>query len=286
MKQKIVYTGYIIIAAVFFLYYLFPGDAVTSYINYQINSTSPDMKLIIKDLKPSFPPGIKLFATDLLHQNQTIIGADFLEVKPSYFSLFSKDKAFSINGDIYDGSIDSSVRIANITADPEFDIEALFGGIQISQIPAIKGLEAYQISGIADGNLVYGNKEVKAGKGNAVITLNDSMVQFTPSLFGIEQLEFKSINADFEIINQRVTLKKIDVASREVSGSASGSIVLRNPINKSTINIRGEIKPHPTLIKQLGNVFPVEMISGQKSKTGGIPFRISGSLDQPNFSLR
>ena len=286
MKKKIVFTGYIIIVAVFFLYYLFPGDAVTAYINYQINSMSPDVKFSIKELKPCFPPGMKLFDTDLLRQNQTILSADFLEIKPSYFSLFLKNKTFSINGDMYEGNLYSSIRVANISANPKFNLDASFGGIQISQIPSIKEFEAYQISGIAEGNLVYSNQEVKAGKGNAFITVTDSTVQFIPALFGLDQLEFKTINADFEIINQRVTLKKLDVDSRDVSGNASGSIILRNPINKSTINIRGEIKPHPTFIKQLGNIFPVEMISKNKSKTGGIPFRVTGSLERPNFSLR
>ena len=142
MKKKIVYTGYIIIVTVFFLYYLFPGEAVTSYINYRINSMSPDVKLSIGELKPSFPPGMNLFVTDLLHQNQTIIGAEFLEVKPSYFSLLSKDKTFFINGDMYEGTLDSSIRVANIGANPEFDLDASFGKIQISQIPAIKKFEA------------------------------------------------------------------------------------------------------------------------------------------------
>ncbi len=286
MKKKIVYTGYIIIVTVFFLYYLFPGDAVTSYINYQINSKSPGVQLSIKELKPSFPPGMKLFSPDLLHQNQTIINADFLEIKPSYVSLFSNDKTFFIKGDIYDGRLNSTVRIANISASPEFDLDAKFVGVQISRIPAIKEFEAYQISGIADANLVYSNKKVKAGKGNVSIIVRDSSVRFTPALFGVDQLAFKTINADFEIINQRVTLKKLNIDSREVSGSATGSIILRNPINQSTINLRGEINPHPSLMKQLGKIFPLEMISKKKSKTGGIPFRLTGSLERPNFSLR
>jgi len=286
MKKKIVYAGYIIMVMVFFLYYLFPGDAVTAYINYQINHKSPGVQLSIMELKPSFPPGIKLLAPNLLHQNQSLIAADFLDVKPSYASLFSTDKIFFITGDISEGHLDSSVCVANISENPAFDINASFENIQISQIPAIKEFESYQISGIADGNIIYSNKEDPAGKGNAGIIVTDSTVRFVPALFGIDQLVFKTIDADFEIINQRVTLKKLNISSREISAHASGLIVLMNPMNKSTINIRGEIKPHPTFIKQLSNILPVDMIAKKKSKTGGIPFRITGSLDRPNFSFR
>ena len=42
----------------------------------------------------------------------------------------------------------------------------------------------------------------------------------------------------------------------------------------------------PKFIKQLGNIIPIKMISKQKSKTGGIPFGVTGSIERPNFSLR
>lgn len=286
MKKRIVYSGYIIIATVFFLYYLFPGDAVTAYINYQINSMSPEIQLSIKELKPAFPPGMKLIAPDLLRQNQPVIGADFLDIRPSYLSLFKNDKTVFIKGDIYEGVLDSNISFANIRSNPEYDLDLTFDGIQISKIPIVEEYESYQISGLAEGNLVYSNKEVKAGKGNAGIIITKSAVKFTPALFGLDQLEFKTINADFEILNQRVTLKQLDVDSRDVSANATGSVILRNPIDKSTINILGEIKLHPSFLKQLGSVFPIELIPKQKSKTGGIPFRITGSIERPNFTFR
>jgi type II secretion system protein N len=286
MKKRIVYPGYIIIVTVFFLYYLFPGDAVTAYINYQINNMSPDVQLSIKDLKPSFPPGMKLVSPNLLNRNQPLIGAEFLDIRPSYLSLFKKDKTFFINGDIYDGMLDSSVSIANISADPEYDFDLTFDRIQISKIPIMKEYEAYQISGLIAGNLLYSNKEVKAGKGSAGFIITESAVKFTPALFGLDQLDFKTINADFDILNQRVTLKKLDVDSRDVSANATGSIILRNPIDKSTMSIQGEIKLHPSFLKQLGSVFPLELIPKQRSKTGGIPFRITGSIERPNFAFK
>jgi type II secretion system protein N len=286
MKKRIVYPGYIIIVTVFFLYYLFPGDAVTAYINYQINNMSPDVQLSIKDLKPSFPPGMKLVSPNLLNRNQPLIGAEFLDIRPSYLSLFKKDKTFFINGDIYDGMLDSSVSIASISADPEYDFDLTFDRIQISKIPIMKEYEAYQFSGLIAGNLLYSNKEVKAGKGSAGFIITESAVKFTPALFGLDQLDFKTINADFDILNQRVTLKKLDVDSRDVSANATGSIILRNPIDKSTMSIQGEIKLHPSFLKQLGSVFPLELIPKQRSKTGGIPFRITGSIERPNFAFK
>jgi type II secretion system protein N len=286
MQKKIVYAGYFIIVTVFFLYYLFPGDAVTSYLNYKINSMSSDISMSIKKLKPDFPPGIKLSATNLLYRNQPIAGADFLKIKPSYLSLFSSNKTFFVNGDMYSGKLDSVIRLADFRSSPDFEAEASFANIQLSQIPIIEQFQSYRVAGIAGGELAFDNKEVKPGKGNAEIIVTDITVDFTPALFGLERVSFNSINADVDINGQRMELKRLNIDSRDVSGTATGSVVLRTPLNKSTINIRGELKPHPAFIKQMGSIFPVEMLSRKQSKTGGIPFRITGSLEQPNFALR
>ena len=126
MKKKIAYTAYIIAITVFFLYTLFPGDAVTAYINHQINKMYPGMTLSIQNLKPGFPAGLKLSALDVSHRNQPLVGADRVAVRLTLPSVFSAQKKIVINGDLYEGHLDSTVRIAEIRANPKFDFEGLF----------------------------------------------------------------------------------------------------------------------------------------------------------------
>ena len=126
----------------------------------------------------------------------------FIGWNKRWFGKYTKTATYTIgiNGDIYDGMLDSNISVANISSNPEYDVDLTFDGIQISKIPIVEEYEAYQISGLAEGNLVYSNKEVKAGKGSAGIIITKSAVKFTPALFGLDQLEFKTINAVFEII--------------------------------------------------------------------------------------
>jgi len=286
MKKKIAYSAYIIAITLFFLYTLFPGDAVTAYINHQVNKMYPGMTLSIQDLKPGFPADLKLSAVNISHHNQPLVGADRVAVRLALPSMFSVQKTIIIAGDFYGGHLDSTLRIAEIRMSPKFDIEGLLSGVQIGGIPAIQRFENYQISGTLGGNMIFSNTEPAGGKGSATLTVKDSAVGFTPALFGLERLTFETIDADLELINQRLMIKRLEVESRDVSGTATGSVMLQNPVEKSTINIQGGIKPHPSFIKQLGSIFPVEFMAKNKSKTGGIPFRITGSLEQPNFSLK
>lgn len=286
MKKKIAYTAYIVGITVFFLYALFPGESVTAYINHQVRKMYPGINLAVRELKPGFPAGMNLSAVDVSHRNNLLLGADQLAVRLALPSLFSRQKKIRVQGDLYDGSLDSTFKISDIRANPKLEIQGIFKDIQVEKIPMIRQYEDYRISGVLSGNMDFSNLELPQVKGNATLTLTESAVQFTPALFGLERLTFETISTELELINQRLMIKRLDMESRDVSGSATGSIILGNPIERSTINIRGEIKPHPSFIKQLGSVFPMEFMARNKTKTGGIPFRISGSIEHPNFSMR
>jgi len=247
---------------------------------------SPDVKFTVQGLKPGFPLGLSLDALEVFRQDKKIAVLDHVKVTPSLLSLFTADKTMQVTGNSCDGTVAAKVILSEIISSPKIDLNASFEDVQISKIPALKDLKLCQVSGIASGTVLFSNKETGSGRGNAQIKIAESSIQFTPALFGIGQVTFKNVDADFELAGQQLMLKRLDVDSREVSGTASGSVIINTPIEKSPINIIGEVTPHPGIIKQLGAQFPVDLISGMKTKTGGIPFRISGSVEQPNFSLK
>ena len=286
MKKIIAYAVYIIGITVFFLYIRFPGDAVIRYLDHQVRKSIPGLSLSIKELKPGFPAAATFSAVDVGLHRQPIAGADRLGLRLALPSVFASRKRILIDGDLYGGRMDATVHVSEMRPSPKLEMNGLLKNIQIGDIPALKQLEDYRVSGILDGTVTFANTEMPRGKGGAVLTVKDSAVEFTPALFGLERMHFEAIDLELELANQRVTVKRLNVESRDVSGSATGTIILQNPVARSTVNLQGEIKPHPTFIKQLGSLFPMEFMARNKTKTGGIPFRITGSLERPNFSLR
>jgi len=286
MKKKLAYTGYIIGVTVLCLYFLFPADDVTSYVNYKINAISPNVKWTLQGLKPGFPPGVTLESLEASRGDKKLVRLDQVKLSPSLFSFLTKDKTIRVTGDFCDGGMDATVAFSGITASPKIEVHGTFEDVQISQIPALKEVKIFQTSGIAEGTMAFSNKEDPAGIGNAQIKITESGIQFTPALFGIGQVTFKNVDADMALAGQTLTLKRLDIDSREVSGKATGSLTLMRPMEKSQVTLTGELTPHPGIIKQLGDQFPVELMEGMKTKTGGIPFRVYGTLDQPNFSLK
>lgn len=286
MKKKLAYTGYVIGVTVLCLYLLFPTEAVTSYINYKINAMSPDLKWSLQGLKPDFPLGLSAGQMELFQKEKKMIQVENLSMAPSLISLLTSEKSVHISGNACDGKVDAKVAVSTGASPPGIDLNATFDGVQIAKIPALAELKMFEVAGAAKGTVTFSRNGNGAGKGNVQIAIGESHIQFTPALFGIGQVGFKTINAELGLDGQMLTLKRLDIDSRDVSGNAGGSVTLGNPIEQSRINITGELTPHPGMIKKLGNQFPVDLIAGMKTKTGGIPFRISGTVEQPNFSFK
>jgi hypothetical protein len=86
--------------------------------------------------------------------------------------------------------------------------------------------------------------------------------------------------------NRQVKISSFEAKGRDVAGKAAGTVMLRTPMAASGINITGQVTPTPALIKKLGNVIPAGILGEQTGSGNGIPFRISGTFENPGFSMR
>lgn len=286
MKKKLAYAGYIIGVTVFCLYFLFPSEAVTSYVNYRMNAVSPGVKWQWQGVKPHFPPGLSADFLELSQKDRKVIRVEQVAVTPSLFSLLTSSKTVRITGETCDGRVDATLVAAKTDAAPRLDLTAVFDDIQLSRIPALSEFKMFALSGIGAGKVAFSRNENGSATGGAQINIGESRIQLTPAMFGISEVNFKTVTADLALEGRLLTLKSLDIDSREVSGRATGALTLSQPVGKSMINITGDVTPHPGMMQKLGTQFPVDLISGMKTKTGGIPFRISGTVEQPNFSLK
>jgi len=71
-KKSLLYTVYIIGITGFFLYYLFPSDALKSYLAYRLSQANPDITVTIDRISPVIPPGINLHDVGIVHQDMAI----------------------------------------------------------------------------------------------------------------------------------------------------------------------------------------------------------------------
>jgi len=102
----------------------------------------------------------------------------------------------------------------------------------------------------------------------------------------MNQLKMDSVNARAELTDQLLKIETIEATGRELNGKASGTIAIRNPIVQSSLNISGQVTPTPAIMKSLADIFPVSAVVDGNASSPEIPFKISGTLEIPGFSLR
>jgi hypothetical protein len=71
-----------------------------------------------------------------------------------------------------------------------------------------------------------------------------------------------------------------------MDGDFNGSVQLREPIGRSVLNLSGSIRLHEQFLADLGEKFPLALLSGGKTGANQFPVQLGGTLDDPQFSLK
>lgn len=275
-------------AAGFFLYYLFPSDAVKAYITSELKKNSPDWTMAIDHVRPGFPPGLKCNAVTLFQKDMPMIHADWVRIFPDFLTLMRPEKRFMFKGESHEGHFSGNLIVSPPSDEkdtPALVVESDLSGIQVRDISGIQDRSDSEISGKLDGKIIYGGKELKDKDAvSAKLTLTDCGIGLAEPIFDLETLSFSTIDAELEFRDKAMLIRKCVMAGTQVGGNLSGHIRLREPFEKSTLDIAGAIKPHPSFIANLGE--GAALLLKQGSGADGFPFSIRGTFDSPQFSLR
>ncbi len=307
-RKILLYALYAAGVTGFFLYYLFPAEAVRDYVAHQVGRAEPNLSLTIAAVAPGLPPGLTFESAELFHEGRPVATADRIKVTPSLTSLMRQDVVINFHGRIYDGRVKGAAVVPRKgPAGRLKNLEAVFSGVQIGGIEALSALPGYQVTGKLNADIAYHpagkgptdgdganaeNNDQNNAENNA--ENNDGNIRFVvlnlvarPSmpLFGIEQIQFTDVQGEAILANPgRVEVKSLAARGGQVNVSVTGAINLARPLNRSALNLTGTITPHPSFIAALGDGFPAAFL--MKKRGGGqINFRIGGTLENPAFSL-
>ena len=289
IKKKLLYLSYIIAAFIFFLYMLFPSDAVKTYIEHKLGGINPDLSISIDNINPVFPPGVRLNTVSFYYIRSLLLDAETIKIVPRIFSVFSSKTAFSFKGVAYDGIINGMADIGGNVGYNKIDAD--LSGIQIKDIPAIKipaGIEKekYKVSGILDGKVTYSNNKGSDRVMGAKLGISDCSIKLKEPVFNHENFTFSKIEADLATVKNRLQIKSCNIEGDKVNASLSGTIVTKNNLGSSVLNLKGKIKLKPLFFGNMkknlmASIFP-EKMSGNSS----FSYKIGGTFDNPEFTLK
>ncbi|MBU0767844.1 MAG: type II secretion system protein GspN [Proteobacteria bacterium] len=282
LKKGLFYTAYIFTATIFFLYYLFPTDAVKTYISANLLEIHPALNIAVDRITPAFPNGLQLQGINLFFTDDIFLNAEKIHMTPGLLSLLSPTIRFYFKGNAYAGTLEGQGEYSKNLPDRRIKIETELSGIQIKKISFIPGLTGRTISGILDGSIQYNRSKISAGNLSARISLSDCGITLPMPLLSLTNLSFSRIDADIVLNGRKLEVKKCSLKGIQMDGTLSGSVYLNRPVEKSVIDISGTIKPHSVLLGGLKKIPPT---NNNLLNKNGFSVRLNGTLDHPGFVI-
>jgi type II secretion system protein N len=286
LRTSIFYIAYIVSAAIIFLYYLFPSDIVRGYIVSQLGKKAPGLQVGIREIRPSFPPGLSMIGLDIAYQGETLIVADRIRFSPMIGSLFGDVLSLHFGGSAYGGGLNGKIDFSRADPGERMSIEATLAGLQLQNLSSFRNLPGHKLTGLLGANLKFENQGGSKQRGKADITLSELIIQLSAPIFGIEILTFKVIEGDATLSDQVLQITQCTLKGAEMDGKLSGTITLKSPIEESLLNLTGTVRPHHQFLAAVKKTVPIISMLGQKRAGDAVmSFRIDGVLGKPDFSL-
>ncbi len=284
-KAILGYLLFAVLAVVLFLYLLFPDQAVKAYMDTRLEAIDPALSITAASIRPTLPPALKMTAVDLRRGGTRLIHLDDARVAPDLTTLFQDQRQLRFDADVADGTIVGRGMMSGSSQTMQ-QWEADLDGIRIDQIDALKTIPRFTLSGVLRGHLMRDGGRSSADASSGMLTVAGLTVTLKTPVFGIGEVVTEQTEADFSVSGQVLRVRSLTFNGPMLEGRLSGTIQLRQPFEQSRLNLSGNAKPQPELFARLQGALPEGTANARTLGTRGLNFRIQGSIDNPELSMR
>jgi type II secretion system protein N len=288
VKRILGYTVYACLAAVFFLFLLFPSKDAARYAEARLSGALPGLSASIGDARLVFPLGLRLKDVTLSVRDAEWLEARELTVRPGLFSTLAGKPACSIGGKIFGGTLSADVSLKGKREERVLSASAAVEKLDLSKAKALKTLAGREITGFLSGKAGFSGspEEWTAGEGKAALVVKSGSVRIEEGLLPVETLTFDDLAVDVEMKDGAGNLARCDISGKQFHGKVSGGITLARPVGTSRLDMKGALKPSPEFFKAMDPEDPMAKAIRQQAGKDGIPVRLTGTLADPKIGLR
>ncbi len=285
IRRWVLYSLYIIITTVFFIYHLFPSETVKEYIAQYLCRTTADCDITIDRIKPAFPASLMFSDLHLYYLNSPLLTADEIKVTPKFSTLLRRKTTFFFKGQAYKGKIIGKIDMMEEPFSQSVLVHTNLFDIQLMDVTALQNISGQKVSGLLNGQVAY-NRTEDAETINAFSQLSDLRVDLSTPILNLKSLRFRDIQTDISLNNKNLIIKRCIVKGVQMDGQISGSIAIRNDIGKSSLNLTGAIKPHHLFLAGIGKGLSSIFVPKNKTGAKSLFFGVRGTFEKPSFYLK
>ena len=283
-KTIFAYILYALLAMAVFMVLLFPGQAVTAYMNRRLAAMDPLLSMEAASVRPTLPPGIKMTGVDVRHDRLHLAHCEKARMSAAMGSLLKEERRIRYQARLAGGDIrGQAVLVANGPAELS-RAEADLDRIRLDRLDAVKAIERFGLSGTLKGHLTHDGGGTPAAVTNGKLTADGLRISLKKPFYGISEIVVDQADTEFSIKGKSLNIKTLSFGGPMVEGKIDGSIQLRTPFGQSRLNLSGNAKPQPEMLARLQEIIPEGLVNPRTLGTRGLSFRLRGSVDDPKVS--
>ena len=139
VKAIFAYLLYALLAAVVFLYLLFPDEAVKAYIDGRLAAIDPSLNMAAETMRPAaIPPGLKMTGVDLNGDNTRLVHFDDARLSPVLTTLLGDTRQAKFLAHLADGTIQGRATLEGTGTSGRLHVETDLDRIRIDRIDAVR----------------------------------------------------------------------------------------------------------------------------------------------------
>ena len=285
-KTIFAYLLYALLAAALFLVLLFPDQAVKAYMDSRLAVIDPSLSMEAETIRPAIPPGLKMTDVDLNRNNVRLAHFEDARVSPDLSTVLQDNKQVRFQARIAEGTVNGRATLEGADPSGPLRVEADLSDIRLGKLEAIQTHVPFTLSGSLKGRMTHDGARAPTGMTSGLLNVSDLHITLKEPFFGIAELVVDQTDADFSISGGNLRLKSLTFDGPMVEGKITGTIELRQPFEQSRLNLTGNAKPRPELLARLQETIPQGIVNTRTMGTRGLTFRVRGSIDNPDVSMR
>lgn len=286
IKTISLYLAYAVTMFFLIAYLRFPGETASRILGERINRITPKIQLELSNVTPVIPPGFKTANPVITVLDQNRFSLDSAVVSPDILTLFSSTRKINFKAAALNGTVKGTISTPTDTALSPMTLLSEFSDLEIPKVYYSKGLIDLEALFKLSGTVEYTQNQ-PLGSTRAELHLTDLKITILTPLvqaLGFSDITFTHVDITAAMDNDQFEITRFSAPGDKLSITLTGTGTLKLPMEKSQLNLKGEIRPDPSHVANFAGISSVEVLF-QDTKNEGIPFTVSGTVENPIFKL-
>jgi len=289
-KKWLGYLLFALILTVALLYFCFPSDALRDYVEATAGRANPRLVLSVDRVELRFPIALKFVETEVALKDmpdRVILRADSLLLKPQLWSLLGGESKYCFDCLAYKGKVSGSVYINKNRTRRFIDTEIELRNIRIGDYAYLSHLIGRHAEGTLGGTVSYRGQYnlLRDGSGEANLRLSHGRVELLQPFLTFESIDFNEMEIEMALKKQEINLTRLELKGKQLHGTLSGTITLKEEFAKSSLDLKGTIEPFAGFFKSTEGIRDTVALFTKRLKKGTFSFVVHGTLGEPRIEF-